>query len=160
MIEITTGVVFLMTSLYGSEHAATQAATAVMAGKVANAAEQTEEIATSESRSFTVSKELESYLRKEYADTPILVDIARCESTFRHYGENGDIIRGRVNKNDVGVMQINEYYHGETAKKMGIDLHTVDGNIEFAKYLYGKYGTSPWKASSPCWSASAELAKN
>ena len=140
MIEFTTGIAFLMTSLYGSGHASSQIATAALAVKAANAS-ISEQVA--EDRSYTAEQDLESYLRKQYADTPILVEIARCESTFRHYGADGKtVIRGKVNRADVGVMQINEYYHGESAKKMGIDIHTIDGNIEFAKYLYGKHGTN------------------
>ena len=158
MIEITTGVVFLMSSLYGSGHSATQVAAI---GNIAlPPAPKAVTAEAAQVRTFTNSKEMEEYLREQYADNPILVDIARCESTFRHFGKNGSIIRGMVNGDDVGVMQINEYYHGETAKKMGIDLHTVEGNVAYAKYLYGKYGSQPWSASSACWSkASSELAK-
>jgi hypothetical protein len=60
-------------------------------------------------------------------------------------------MRGRQVPTDVGVMQINEYYHGKAAQKLGIDLHTLDGNLEYAKYLYDTQGTNPWSASAPCW---------
>lgn len=161
MIEITTGVVFLMSSLYGSGQSVTQVASVAQA--IGQGAAQTTEIAKIDSnRTFTDSHELEAYLREEYADTPILVEVARCESTFRHFGSDGEtVIRGKVNKDDIGVMQINEHYHGDTAEKMGLDLHSVEGNVAYAKYLYGKYGTKPWNASSACWSKPAsEIARN
>jgi len=44
------------------------------------------------------SKILESYVAKQYADEPILVDIARCESTFRQFDPNGNVMRGKANK--------------------------------------------------------------
>lgn len=112
-------------------------------------------------RSFSPSIDMESYLREEYANTPVLVEIARCESEFRQFDKNGKLIRGRANAADVGVMQINEFYHANTARNMGIDIHTVEGNVAFAKYLYNKYGSSPWSASQPCWSKakSGDLAK-
>lgn len=96
-------------------------------------------------------KSVEKYLREQYADTPILVEIARCESTFTQFDSNGNVIRGKINKNDVGVMQINEKYHLDTAKTLGIDLHTIEGNVKYAKHLYDEQGAAPWSASKPCW---------
>ncbi len=94
---------------------------------------------------------LEDYVREYFKDTPIMADIARCESRFRQLDAKGEIFRGEVNPADVGVMQINEYYHLKTAEKMGIDIYTVGGNLAYAKYLYEKEGTQPWISSSPCW---------
>ncbi len=97
---------------------------------------------------------LETYVREYYKDTPILAEISKCESTFRQYDKKGNVIRGIVNKDDVGLMQINEHYHADTAEKLGYDLTTVDGNLAFGKYLYERDGSEPWSASSKCWSKS------
>jgi len=97
---------------------------------------------------------LESYVREYFTDEPILAEIAKCESTFRHLGKNGQILRGKVNRGDVGVMQINEFYHGDKADALGFDIYTLEGNMDFAKYLYNKYGAKPWQASAPCWNNS------
>lgn len=94
---------------------------------------------------------IQSYLSQYFADTPVLIEIARCESQFRQFIRDGEAIRGRVNKYDVGVMQINELYHLEKAQELGLDISTLDGNLAFAKYLYEKYGTKPWASSSKCW---------
>lgn len=94
----------------------------------------------------------EEYVRQYFKDTPILAEIAKCESTFRQYGRDGKALRGIVNSDDVGVMQINTYYHEEHAEELGINIYTLQGNLEFAKVLYGKYGDKPWVHSSPCWS--------
>ncbi|MEQ1500024.1 MAG: hypothetical protein ABL917_01475 [Parcubacteria group bacterium] len=93
----------------------------------------------------------EQYVRQYFKDIPIMVQIARCESTFRHLDENGDIHRGRVNDADVGVMQINEFYHLNTAEKMDLDIHTIEGNVAYARDLYEREGTRPWNSSKPCW---------
>lgn len=77
--------------------------------------------------------------------------IAYCESSNRQYGEKGGVLRGEVNPDDVGIMQINEYYHGKTADRMELDLHTITGNTAYARYLYEKEGTRPWGASQECW---------
>lgn len=143
MIEITTGVMFLLSSMYGGTFT-DGLATAVEASAIP------------ESTVTTVvgkmdRKQVENYLKEHYSDTPILLEIARCESTFAHFDKNGKVTRGIVNSDDVGVMQINEHYHLETSKKLGYDIYTVEGNIAYGEYLYGKYGASPWSASSKCW---------
>lgn len=94
---------------------------------------------------------LEEYVREYYSQTPVLAEIAKCESTFRQLSSNGKVIRGKVNRYDVGVMQINELYHDDKASAMGFDLHTLDGNLKYAKWLYDTEGTKPWASSKKCW---------
>jgi hypothetical protein len=93
----------------------------------------------------------EQYIRQYFKDIPIMIQIARCESTFRHLDDDGEIHRGRVNNADVGVMQINEYYHLETSEKKGLDIHTIEGNTAYARDLYERQGVQPWSSSKPCW---------
>lgn len=96
----------------------------------------------------------EAYVRDYFKDIPLLAEISRCESTFRQYGKDGKVILGKVNSGDIGVMQINKHYHVEDATKLGFDIYTIDGNLGYARYLYGKYGSDPWSSSSKCWKAS------
>ncbi len=91
------------------------------------------------------------YVRKYYNDDPVLANIAWCESRLRHLGQNGDILRGVVNSDDIGVMQINTRFHGKRAESLGIDLYSLNGNLEYAQYLYDKEGTKPWASSQACW---------
>lgn len=94
----------------------------------------------------------EEYVRTGFADTPILAEIARCESQFRQFDKKtGEVLRGLVNSRDVGVLQINEYYHLETAEKANINIYTIEGNMEYGRKLYKQFGTDPWGASKPCW---------
>ena len=90
-------------------------------------------------------------MRIYFADDPILAEIAWCESSFRHYDVDGKVIRGFVNSSDIGVMQINEYYHGDTAEKLGYNLHRLMDNLAYAKNLYEREGVRPWQASRNCW---------
>lgn len=94
---------------------------------------------------------LGEYVRTYFADTPILADIAWCESRMRHLDKDGTILRGMVDSDDIGVMQINTRYHQKTADELGIDLYSLSGNLAYAEYLYEKQGVKPWMASSPCW---------
>jgi hypothetical protein len=94
---------------------------------------------------------LGEYVREYYADTPILADIAWCESRLRQLGPDGKIFRGVANPDDVGVMQVNTRYHEEQAVSMNMDLFTLNGNLAYAKYLYKKEGSTPWASSKACW---------
>jgi hypothetical protein len=94
---------------------------------------------------------LEAYVKDYFKDEPVLYEIAKCESTMRHTLPSGSVIRGKVNSSDVGLMQINEIYHLKKAKSLGFDIHTLEGNMAYAKYLFEKEGVQPWSSSSKCW---------
>jgi hypothetical protein len=99
---------------------------------------------------------MSAYVRQYFVQDPILADIAWCESRMRHLGKDGEIFRGKVNDKDIGVMQINTYYHGENAEELDINLYSLNGNLAYAQYLYDKEGTRPWLSSSPCWGRAAK----
>ena len=105
------------------------------------------------------SSEIEKYVNRYFSDIPVMVDIAWCESRFRHVNTAGSVIRGEINRSDLGVMQINEYYHGDTAEDLGLDLLEFGDNMAYARYLFEKEGTTPWLASSPCWGKENHIAK-
>jgi len=107
---------------------------------------------------FVESPTVEEYVRLYFSDSPIMAEVAACESRFRHFDSWGDILRGEENPFDVGVMQINEHYHLQQAIDLGYNLYTLDGNLSYARYLYEKEGTDPWEASAPCWTGSRQLA--
>lgn len=94
---------------------------------------------------------VEQYVRAYFSDIPIMAEIAECESKFRHYDTDGNVLRGEDNRRDIGVMQINEAFHLDSALAEGIDLYTLEGNLRYARELHEKMGTSPWKHSKKCW---------
>lgn len=97
-------------------------------------------------------EDTEQAVRDYFGDIPIMIQVARCESTFRHTLADGSILKGRVDNADTGVMQINKRYHEETAIALGLNLDDLTDNMAYARYLYEKQGTQPWSASAPCWS--------
>ncbi len=99
---------------------------------------------------------IEEYVRTYFQDIPIMVDIAYCESRFRQFDKDGEIFRGKVNNKDVGVMQINEFYHLDTAEEANYNIYTLEGNTAYARKLYEKFGTKPWNSSRPCWGPRSE----
>ena len=89
---------------------------------------------------------------KEFGENSIMVRIAGCEGHFYQIDpKTGEALRGQINPLDRGVFQINEYYHLDASKKMGIDILTLEGNIAYARYLYDTQGTAPWNWSKECW---------
>ena len=93
----------------------------------------------------------EAIVREYFADIPIMIQIARCESTFRHTLSDGSVLKGRVDNADTGVMQINQRYHLTRAEQLDLNLYDIYDNMAYARYLYEKQGTQPWNASSACW---------
>lgn len=95
--------------------------------------------------------DVESKVREFFADTPVMIEIARCESKFRQYSDSGNPLYGGYGARMVGVFQIYENIHGSFAKEKGMDIQTLEGNLAYGKYLYDREGTQPWMSSFPCW---------
>ena len=110
---------------------------------------------------ITDPKNVEKFINDYFADIPILAKIAKCESRFRHLNSNGNVLKGQKNSYDRGVMQINVLYHAETAEELGLNVHNLDDNVAYARYLYEKQGAKPWMSSSACWAkfSRSEIAK-
>ena len=86
-----------------------------------------------------------------------MVQVARCESTFRHTLADGSVLKGVVDPADTGVMQINKRYHEKAATAMRLDLEDIYDNMAYARHLYETQGTQPWSASAPCWNQSLAM---
>ena len=119
-----------------------------------------EEIVESKATEKTQTLTTEERVREYFKDTPIMIDVARCESQFRQHDVNGNVLRGIQNSKDVGTLQINEKYHLDTAQRLGINIYTLEGNLEYGRYLYETQGTAPWVHSSKCWGKTRQVAIN
>lgn len=105
-------------------------------------------------KTLTTEEKVKDYFK----EVPILAEVARCESEYRQFNSDGSVLRGIQNRQDVGVMQINEKYHLSTSQKLGINIYTLEGNMAYATYLYETQGTRPWEYSSKCWGKTREIA--
>lgn len=163
IIEFTLGVAMFIMTL-GQETESNQPATTAPVADVAKTGEilpadddipsSLEDGSTQSITSFDMVKhmeETEKIIRREFRDAPIMAEIAYCESRYRQFSDEGTPLTGIVNNSDVGVFQINRYYHGDTAAKLGYDLETFEGNMAYGRYLYESQGVQPWVHSSPCW---------
>lgn len=77
--------------------------------------------------------------------------VAWCESNLKHYEKDGSVKRGKIDPRDVGLFQVNERYHLARAKRLGLNLSQLEGNIKYAKILYDENGWQDWEASRYCW---------
>ena len=140
MFEIATSALLLVSTFYGE------------ASTSANTTASVLEMSRFEHMGFGPMT-VEERVREYYKDTPVLAEIARCESEFRHVDSKGNIIRGEINFEDIGIMQINEFYHRDKALSLGFNIYSLEGNLAYAKWLYEKYGSTPWSYSAKCWKA-------
>lgn len=85
-------------------------------------------------------------------DGPLMMEVARCESGVKQFNKDGTLLRGVVDPRDVGIFQVNSWYHEEQATQLGLDLKTLEGNVAYAKILFDKRRLRDWQASSRCWS--------
>lgn len=91
---------------------------------------------------------MEEIIKKEFPKDPIMVNVARCESGFRQFNPDGTVLISRTA--DWGIFQINQVNH-RTMSKLGIDISTLEGNIEGTQYILKTQGLNAWKNSSHCW---------
>ncbi len=96
--------------------------------------------------------DVESAVRAEFAeDAPIMIDIARCESKHRQYTDAGNPLYGGYQGRMVGIFQVYSDIHLSYAASLGMDVESVEGNIDYARHLYDREGTRPWLSSMSCW---------
>ncbi len=91
---------------------------------------------------------VEDAVRFYFADAPIMIDVARCETGFRQFNSNGTVLYD-PSGTYIGIFQIAELIHTPRAASMGLNLATIDGNLAYARYLYDTSGTGPWKGCLP-----------
>lgn len=91
---------------------------------------------------------VEAKVREYFADIPVMIDIAKCETSFRQYTASGETLKDPTGSY-IGLFQIDEQAHFIAAWGQNFNLYTLEGNMGYARYLYGKIGTRPWKGCVP-----------
>lgn len=75
-----------------------------------------------------------------------MVEVARLESGFVHYKENGQVLKGKITPADIGLMQVNCDYWCDDAKRLGLDLYNIVENVQMARHIYDTEGITSWVA--------------
>ena len=98
---------------------------------------------------------VQQYVQTYFADEPVMIAIAGCESHFEQLDKDGKVIKN-PNSSAVGVFQIMASIHaGSADQKLGLNIYTLQGNAAYARYLYESQGTAPWNDSKSCWGKTA-----
>lgn len=104
-----------------------------------------------QSQPMPQAQSVKEYVTEYFADEPILIAIAECESRFRQYDADGKVLKN-PNSTAIGVFQIMASIHANSADtNLGLDVYTLEGNAAYARYLYEQSGTVPWNSSKACW---------
>lgn len=93
-----------------------------------------------------ISDEADSFGLSE-KEKKLMSAISLCESNHHQYHQDGSLLRGVIDSDDVGAFQINERYNPNAFP----GAYDLVGNIDYGIRLYKALGTSPWSASKPCW---------
>lgn len=99
----------------------------------------------------TFDTEIARLAEKYGQDESLARGIIKCESQQYNDMNNKNYLKGVLWSTDWGYWQINDYYHEETAMKLGFDIQNEWDNLEFGFILLSEQGTRPWKASQACW---------
>ena len=119
-----------------------------------DAEDRTSDSSSKQNQKKNINSGVEKAVREYFADIPLMVEISKCESHYRQLNADGSVFRGKINTNDVGALQINETYHLKRATQLGYDIHSLEGNMAYARLLYKEQGPQPWSSSYPCWGKS------
>jgi hypothetical protein len=152
MLEIATGLLVFLVTTHSPQNIEIQSAPKENSVGVEKAMAMGQSTVSNTTTSIgKAQSEIQQKVKSYFVDIPLLSQIAGCESHYNQFSKDGSIFRGEINNADVGVMQINEYYHLQTSKSLGYDIHTLAGNMAYARYLYEREGSAPWISSSYCW---------
>lgn len=115
-----------------------------------------EEVKTVATTSPLIIKNLDSEISRLASlykvDESLAREIIRCESRIYKKATNENLDKnGNIWSKDHGYWQINDYWHEETAKKLGFNIYDEWDNLEYGFILISQQGTSPWSASKGCW---------
>ena len=101
----------------------------------------------------TIDSEINRLIIKYSVDKNLVMSIIKCESQFNGNAVNHNKLdNGTIWSTDKGLWQINDYFHKETMKKLGLDIDNQWDSLEYGFILLKSQGTSVWGASKKCWS--------
>ena len=97
---------------------------------------------------LTLDQKIDKYATEYHVNPVVARAIISCESG----GDPNALGTMAVIGQDIGIWQINDYFHEETANKLGLNIYNQDNNLRYGMILLFEQGTSPWKWSKSCWS--------
>lgn len=97
--------------------------------------------------SETLSQAVHRLALKYNQDETLINRLIECESGGKQSARNYNTVVGV----DVGVFQINTFFHQSRAESLGYNIYTLEGNLAYGFVLLKEQGTTPWNWSKFCW---------
>ena len=88
------------------------------------------------------SQEVIDAILQTFPEEPVMVEVARCESSLDPSRDRKGI--------DGGLFQINQI-HLPTLANLGLDRYDLHDNLTYSRILYDQSGLGPWDMSRYCW---------
>lgn len=114
---------------------------------------ETVEIVKEITQPKTIDSEIDRLSIKYSVASSTARAIIKCESSM--YGEainRNRLPDGTIWSSDYGPFQVNDYYHKDIMKELGLDIYNQWDSLEYGFMLLSRTGVEPWKASRGCWS--------
>lgn len=94
--------------------------------------------------------DLARQIRALFPDAPIMVRVAMCESGLIHR-KDGELIRNQEGSSAKGTFQVLMRVHAPQMYKMGLNPERTDDYLAYVRFLFDRYGFTPWQSSQHCW---------
>jgi len=114
-------------------------------------------VATSAAANPNAGLEIMTRHKLAAADAEALIAIVNCESGFRQYDQNGNLLRNQTVKDVVGIMQLHSRFHpapeviaafnrrhGTTYSVGDFNIKNPEGNVDYGIILFKVQGLRPW----------------
>lgn len=100
---------------------------------------------------FSVDTHITKLSNQYGIDENLVRRIIQCESGFVKHAVGINYRNGVAWSKDIGLGQINDYYHQDTMSRLGLDIYTPKDNLEYMFVLLKEDPSVHYKASSGCW---------
>ena len=95
--------------------------------------------------SYWTQERVTQLIHDYFPDAPIMVKVAKGESGLKQWHSDGRVVRGIVDNDDTGLMQINNRYWGAEAKRLGLDYeNSIIDNVRMARHIKDTQGITAW----------------
>ena len=88
------------------------------------------------------SQEVIDAIISHFPEEPVMVEVARCESSLDPSKDRKGI--------DGGLFQINQV-HLPALAELGLNRYDLKDNLTYSRILYDEQGLGPWYMSRYCW---------
>lgn len=103
---------------------------------------------------LSLDQKIDKYALEYHVNPQVARAIISCESGGNPEAIGTMAVVGR----DIGVFQINDYFHEKRTQELELNIYNVDDNLRYGMILLFEQGVTPWRASASCWKSKLSFA--